>query len=269
VANGRIELIDAKIFLYTLSQVVYNRIMHASEKFTPEDSPPEEGKGKALFIRHGESGYKKLIEAMIDRPLEKDSFDPNKPIEDYDDLTKKGEQAAREEAGKLFSDLNPAHDIIYIATSPAERAVETAYLYTKEARAQGFTVIEHIEYGEKGEKEEKGIPTKGDAPSGVRKFEILQSVDMTLPGYIGDLFTPAKYYGDEPLSQENITEVFADPETPWGQIPREKQERWIRAKNIILRDDRGSWGENFFHHADEVKEIFPELQESLYKIAVF
>src|SRR3989344_9396635 len=102
------------------------------------ETTPKTAEGEAFFVRHGSAKYTKDIATIVDKPLEKSPFDPGKMVEDYSDLTEKGVEAAHEEAGKLLDTLNTEEDVIYVAASPAERAVQTADIYAEEAKKRGF-----------------------------------------------------------------------------------------------------------------------------------
>ncbi len=223
------------------------------------------------FMRHSIAGYAKAIEGIINRPLQAVPISRSTYLEDYKDLTPEGKELAERAAKKLLDGMDPENDVLYIASSPTERAVETAAIVLRLARERGFTIVDH---GEKGLRDQDQS-SKVAAHSQIRTFPALASLDMKIPAWIADLFTPRDIYAHDlkaPLSEENIDRLFINNwgvigETEEGQLTVEQQNAWKRAKQIIINDDKGTWVSNLVHHAPKIikefKDDFPELVDPI------
>ncbi len=213
----------------------------------------QERKHALVFMRHSKAEYKRLLDKLFNHPMEPVPLLDPREYDKYPDLTKEGITLAEKKAKELLDKMNPDKDILYIATSPAERAVNTAAILEKIAKERGFNVIS----------QNKQALIFGNKERSIRIFPALSSADMKIPAYLIDLFSDASIYSKEEI-ESDFAPFFKEGEA-WGdEIPEEQQKAWIKAKKTILADDKGNFGANFLYHGPRiVKEFgkyFPELE---------
>lgn len=185
-------------------------------------------------FRHQEAEYK-----LNKRVLE--SENPQGPVkpEDQDfnsDLTEKGKHEARLEAENFFKEFNPEKDAFFFASSDFVRAAETAKIYLDVAKEHGFEIITP---------EKPGSPIVEEIGDG--KIKHLQNLSLKIDNALIDqLFNHKTDYLK--LAQELGIEFDQDLIS-----------RWIKARDIIEKDNKGSWSENWRHHSEEIKQIMPEI----------
>lgn len=185
-------------------------------------------------FRHQEAEYK-----LNKRVLE--SENPQGPVrpEDQDfntDLTEKGKREARQEAEIFFKEFGPEKDAFFFASSDFVRAAETAKIYLDVAKEQGFEII---------------IPEKPGSPIveevGDGKIKHLQNLSLKIDNALVDqLFNHKTDYLK--LAQERGIEFDQDLIA-----------RWTQAREIIEKDNKGSWSENWRCHGEQIKQIMPEI----------
>lgn len=182
------------------------------------------------FIRHSNAGYttyKKVLRS--DNP----TAEFRKEEQVTPDLTEEGIELARQEAEKLFESLNSNNDILFFASSNEARAVETAYIYHKVAKEQGFQII----------KPEHSRSMLSEEMSG-GEIRVINELSIDSKNMLLDfLFVSPDKRGD----------------INWAVVDPEFKVRFDQASKIIEDDDQGSYGGNLQKHGEKVKEVFPEI----------
>lgn len=192
---------------------------------TPNTPQENEPKGDIKFIRHSKAGYKSFGEVIgSDNPDR--SIDVKEQV--LPDLTESGVELAKQEAEKVFSEMNPVTDAFFFASSDQARALETAQIYKDIATQKGFTVItpehHHNPLAERMSEEE---------------IRVIKSLSLKPESSLwGALFSPPAQLA--PINWEGV-----DPDVKL---------KWEKARQAILSDDKGNWGANFSHHSDILKE---------------
>lgn len=205
------------------------------------NSPENNSENEIKFIRHSKAGYKSFGEVI-------GSDNPDRPIDTKEqitpDLTEAGIELARQEAGKVFSEMNPDTDAIFFASSDQARALETAKIYKDIAKEKGFTVITP-------EKHLNPLAEKMDEGD----IRVIKSLSLNPESQLwAALFSPPALL----------------PQINWGSIDPETKSKWEEARKVVLEDDRGNWGSNFAHYSDTLREhgLLPEkisTAEELFK----
>ncbi|MCX6761231.1 MAG: hypothetical protein NTY33_00050 [Candidatus Moranbacteria bacterium] len=192
-------------------------------------------KEKIDFIRHSKAGYKSYKEVLNsdnpDQPL-----DINKQV--FPDILEPGIELAKQEAEKLFSEMNPETEALFFVSSNQARALETAKIYKDISKEKGFTVIvpEH-HYNplskEMNEEEIRVVETLSLKPD-----SSLWSSIYNPPAYLGSI--------------------------NWEGVEPDLKLKWEEARQIILKDDKGNWGANFSQYSDilKEKELLPNDQRT-------
>src|SRR3989344_774803 len=153
------------------------------------------------------------------------------------DLTPEGIVHAEQEAKKFLNRLNPADDTLFVVSSDEVRALQTAHIYIKEALGLGFKVEKH---------ERTGTDIARKIGEGyVRSLDSLSLHDSDM--FEDTVFNPHHL-------MPGIGHIN------WDVISLELKEKWEQARAMILADDKGSWGANFFAHAKAVSAIFPHVR---------
>ena len=151
-----------------------------------------------------------------------------------EDLTPEGGEFARTEAHKFFDLMDPDQDVFYVVSSALTRALETADMYARVAIERGFNVVRHQNTG----------------------TQIAKKIGH---GYVRSLDALTVNQGDI-VSDCVFTPESQLPQINWGAIDVEMKGRWDEARKIVLANDRGSWGANFFEHAEDVKNLLPSIK---------
>jgi len=188
-----------------------------------QEKPPET---RIYFIRHSRASYATYAERLS-------SDTPELPIDmknQLPDLPEAGIELAEKSAHEFLSKLNPEKDIVYIVSSTQMRAVETAQIYVKVAQELGIEVVE-----QESKSEEKNY---------VRPIETI-SLKNENP-ILDAIFSPAR----------------VPQEINWEAVSPETKAKYDKVRDIVLADDKGTWGANFYAHAEEVKKIIPEITTS-------
>lgn len=183
-----------------------------------------------FFIRHAQSSYETYANILK-------SKDPqgvvNSEKQVKDDLTDEGIVMAKEEAVKFLSKLNSGEDILFFVSSSESRTLTTANIYKEIALKLGFEIIH-----------QENVKCKEECAD----IRILVSLSLrNVRPFIVSIFTPEKYQTD----------------INWDAVDEGMQKKWTHARKIVLEKDYGTWGDNFYGYADEVKSIFPELKTPL------
>ena len=198
-----------------------------------KEKPSTKNNEKAYFTRHSKAKYETYIEALK-------SDDPQKAVEHEKqitpDLPERGVELAEQEAEEFLNNLDPEKDALFFVSSGEARALETANVYRRKARDRKFEIIKPEQTRSKlAEKIGKGE---------IRKLEALSiNIDNVL---LSSVFNPERQSGG----------------INWKGVDKETRRKWDRAREIISRDDQGSWGANFFHHSEAIQKIFPEIKSA-------
>lgn len=188
---------------------------------------------RLFYFRHAQALYD-AIRAKLR------SENPHGPI-DIDqqpdnDLTPEGHELAHSSARNFLSRLNPDKDALYIVSSNQMRALQTALAFVEEAKEQGFQVVLHEKTGS----------------------SVAERVGR---GYIRSLETLSHGYA-EAVSDTVFNPPSQMSEMNWDSIDPEFRRRWEKARQIVLADDKGSWGANFFAYSEQLKTLLPELRSA-------
>lgn len=207
-------------------------LINNMEKLTTisnQEKPPET---KIFFIRHSKATYASYAEKInSDNPEE--SLDLKNQLPD---LPESGIELAEKSASEFLSKLDPEKDTIYVVSSNQMRALETAQIYAQKAQEMGFEVVEN------------NIDGTNTSTKLVRTLGSLSlDQDNLVVNYV---FQP-----------EKITTTIN-----WAKVKPETIEKYNKAREIVMVDDKGTWGANFHAHANKIKEIIPEIEtpEELY-----
>lgn len=197
----------------------------------PRETPPrDEEQNDAFLVRHSKSSYATYAAAEASDPQA--AFNPAEQV--TPDLTPEGRELAREKAAELLDSLDPQKDRLFFVSSNEARALETADIYRQVAHERGFTIIKP---------ENTRNPIQEQA--GGDEVRVLQNLSLNARStLLLSLFQQEK--GARPINWEGV-----DPET---------RAKWEAAREIIKKDDGGSFGSNFVKHADAIKEIFPDVE---------
>lgn len=182
------------------------------------------------LFRHSRSGYENYGNRLIsDNP--QDSTEIRNQI--TPDLTEDGIKLCENTAEEYFGSLDPSETALFFVSSREARAMSTASIFREVARKQGFEII-------------KPQHSRSDISEKEAGGEIRGLNALTLSGnnlFANSVFNPEKYL----------------PDINWDSIDEESKKKWLQAREIILSDDKGSWGANFHFHAPKVKNIFHEI----------
>jgi len=58
--------------------------------------------------------------------------------------------------------------------------------------------------------------------------------------------------------QDYLEEMVKDKK----YVSKETRKKWKKARKIIERDNKGSWGANHYYYSKKIKEIFPHIKTS-------
>ena len=198
---------------------------------------------RAFYFRHSQALYNSYAQKVA-------SDNPRGPVDienqPMDDLTPEGHKLAHVQAEKFFTHLDHDRDVLFIVSSDQTRTLQTADIYAKAALERGFTVIQHDNTG----------------------TDIAKKIGG---GYVRSLETMSLNYGDALQDLIFNSESHMPKNINWAAAGDEYKAQWEMARQIILKDDRGSWGANFFAHADALKKILhgihtpQELYDRQYK----
>lgn len=202
-------------------------------KREPFNSPEREKEPSVYFTRHSEARYKTFTEILK-------SKNPARPFsrkeQETPDLTAEGEELAKKRAEEFFNNLDPEKDVLFFASSDQSRALETADIFRQVAKKRGFKIVkpEHV---------------RSELTKKIGEGEIRHVENLSL--HINNVLAQAVFLPKEAIEQIN-----------WEQVDPEVKKRWERAREIIDKDDKGSWGDNYYRYSDSVKEILPEIESS-------
>ena len=202
------------------------RFAPRGENFEKKEKPET----KIFFIRHSRATYATYAEKLA-------SDEPESPLDvegQLPDLPEIGVEMAKKAAHEFLGQLSPDKDILYVVSSTQMRALETARIYIDTAKAMGIEVVEH---------EKTGTDLADEVGEGhIRTLENL-SLHMENQVY-GAIFNAPSHM----------------PPINWEQVSPETKEKFEKAREIVLTDERGSWGANFAAHADAIKNFIPEME---------
>lgn len=196
--------------------------------------------------RHSISGYK-LNESII-----KSGNPEAAPSADKQwfnsDLTPEGEKLAHEKAVEFFDKLNPETDALFFVSSDLVRAAETAKIYLDHARERGFEIIIPREKKEGKEGQPSKYRNKAEEIGG----GYIRKIDCLTLDHLENMLREFVFHPDDYLrkvkDQENIS--------------TETREKWAEARKIIEKDNRGTWGNNYAAHSEEIQKIFPNVKSA-------
>ncbi|MFA6194338.1 MAG: hypothetical protein WC719_01155 [Patescibacteria group bacterium] len=196
--------------------------------------------------RHSISGYK-LNESIIksDNPEAAPSADKQWF---NSDLTSEGEKLAHEKAAEFFDKLNPETDALFFVSSDLVRAAETAKIYLDTAREKGFEIIAPRE---KKEEEVDELPKYRNKVEEIGEGYI-RKIDCLTLDHLENMLREFIFHPD------NYLKKIKNPEN----ISAETKEKWAEARKIIEADNRGTWGNNYAAHSEEIGKIFPNVKSA-------
>lgn len=204
---------------------------------------PRQGKDDEFFAtRHSISSYK-LNERIVGSDDPEAAPDADKQWFN-NDLTPEGEKLAHEKAEEFFAKLNPETDALFFVSSDLVRAAETAKIYLDTARAKGFEIIPPRE------------KTAEPRPARNKAEEIgggyIRKIDCLTLDHLDNMLREFVFHPDNYLEKiKNLDNVSA-----------ETKEKWAEARGIIEADNRGSWGNNYAAHSEEIEKIFPNVKSA-------
>ncbi|HRY82462.1 MAG TPA: histidine phosphatase family protein [Candidatus Moranbacteria bacterium] len=207
-------------------------------------------KDEAKVFRHSIAEYK------LDEGIVKSKKPEDKPRSDdqwfYRDLTLEGRELARKKAEEYFGTLNPETDALFFVSSDFVRAAETARIFMDVAKEKGFEIIwpwekdkiEHDHFDNKAEEIGEGY---------IRKIDCL-TLDHLENMLREKIFDPKKNY---------LKDVVKYPDN----VSEDTRAKWDKARTIIENDNKGSWGDNYYAHSEEISKIFSDVKsaEEVYK----
>lgn len=195
------------------------------EKMTIQSQGDTSTDPEIHLLRHSKAAYKSYSQVAgsenPDRPV-----DPEHQV--FPDLPESGVRLAQEEAEKFFASMNSESDAVFFVSSSQARALETAQVYKEVANAKGLTVI---------------TPEHDRNPAhdivGDGEIRVLRSLSIDKGNVLwGALYNPPAYI----------------PDINWSAVDAEMKVRWDAARAIVLANDHGSWGANYFQYSDILKE---------------
>lgn len=193
-------------------------------------------KGKGIvgfFLRHGPAQYKSYGEIL---KSENPSQNIKRESQEEDDLTPDGKVFARKEADKLLSGFNPSDDAVIFFSSEHMRALETAAIFKDAAKEKGIEVLNPGN-------------VRGNVAQTIGAGEIRILENLSLERM--DVLTDGVFYPEKGM-----------PNINWAAVDAETKEKWEKAHAIVMQHDYGSWGANFYHHAEAVQSVFPHIKSS-------
>jgi hypothetical protein len=282
-ANRPAELKDFQVMIPDISEEQAMSVFAAARDNADGDESIKGFEDEFIGIRHSRAKYDRVIQRTDDFPMEKIPFLSAVSARNFDDVSEKGkvlihggkvpdsDEVWESEADKLLKSLNPATDVLYIASSPVERAAQTAVIYTQKAREMGFQIVDHgdkdiVAFGPEGHANESGKRTlEAGQGVGVRKFDqSMPAMEALLPSYIADVFTPADMYDKKYLNEDKTPNYDAITGLPgWQAMPEEAKQKWLEARRYVDANNKGSWGENYYHHSEHLAKMFPEIPLAL------
>jgi len=185
---------------------------------------------RIFFIRHSRATYASYSEKLA-------SENPESALDlsaQLPDLPEAGIELAKESAQKFLSKFDSSKAVLYFVSSTQARALETAKIYSDVALDNGFEIVSH----------------QKEAPPYVRKFG---------GDYVRSLDSLSLHMENQVLASV-FNPVTNSPDINWGQIDPQVKDTFEKARQIVLSDDKGSWGANFYAHADDVKVLMPEME---------
>ncbi|MCF7815543.1 MAG: hypothetical protein K9M10_02145 [Candidatus Pacebacteria bacterium] len=211
--------------------------MFGFEQGKSNESVEIEKRMRVFFIRHSKATYASYAEAFASENPEADM----NLEEQVPDLPPAGVELAQREAEKFFETFSADEDVVYAVSSTQMRALETAKIYVDIAKARGIEVVLHEKTGmELATKVGEGYVRTLDTLSLGSKNQLILSA-FNSPAYL--------------------------PKVNWEKVGNETRRMFEKIKEIVSKDDKGSWGANFDAHAEEAKKIDPSIvtSEELYE----
>lgn len=223
-----------------------NNLEKMGQPVNPQDRPQDESarrKNDEFFAtRHSISEYK-LNESIAASDNPEAAPDADKQWFNSD-LTPAGEKLAREKAEEFFAKLDPETDALFFVSSDLVRAAETAKIYLDTARAKGFEIIPS---------REKAVEPR---PARNKAEEIgagyIRKIDCLTLDHLENMLREFIFHPDDYLKK------IPDP----NNVSAETREKWAEARRIIEADNRGTWGNNYAAHSEEIEKIFPNVKSA-------
>jgi phosphohistidine phosphatase SixA len=185
---------------------------------------------RIFFIRHSRASYSSYAEKLAsDEPESPISLDSQLP-----DLPESGVELAEKSAESFLSNFDNTDTALFIVSSTQARALQTAKIYSEVAIDKGFEITAH----------EKDYDNHVSEFGGeyVRKLESLS------------------LHSENQVFQSVFNPANNSPKINWEAVRSETKEKFDMAREIVMADDQGSWGANFYLHATKVKELIPEIE---------
>ncbi len=156
-------------------------------------------------------------------------------------LEPKGVDLANQQAHTLLRILDPAYDTLCVVSSDQIRAIETANIYIQAAKQYKFHLVNHG----------KHTGTKLADKVGNGSIRTLDTLSLGKGGAIE--YSVFNTHGSVEINWEGVT----DPDL---------YKQWNKARSIVLENDQGTWGGNYYCNSEKVREILPEIStpEDLY-----
>lgn len=150
------------------------------------------------------------------------------------DLTAAGIELAEAKSQELFKHMNPQTDRLFFVSSNEARAIGTADIYRKAAAEKGFDIVGHKKTGSKLAEEVGG-----------NEIRVLNTLSLNPKNTL-------------------LFHVYSNnaPDINWGDQDAAFVEKWKKARAIIEKNNKGSWGGNFLAYGDEIEKIFPEVESA-------
>ena len=197
----------------------------------PEE--PQQDPQKMHFLRHSKAAYGSYAQVL-------DSENPDRPIDlnkqKVPDLLPAGVELAIKEAEAFLSKLNPETTALFFVSSSQSRAFETAHIYKEIAKQKGFTILapEHP----------RNTQSNSDA-----EIRVVRALSLKPDSSLwASIYNPPAYMA--PIN--------------WDAVDSETKARWDAARTLILADDKGSWGANYAHYSDLLKQkkMLPDTEST-------
>lgn len=190
--------------------------------------------GSRFFnFRHSKAIYKEYEKKLAsDNPQSKIDIE----AQESDDITPEGHDFARKQAHAFLDLMDPHKDIFYIVSSNQTRAIQTADIYARVAMERGFNVVRHKKTG-------------------------TELADKIGEGYVRAIDSLSLNF-QHPLEDAVFNPEAFLPKINWAAVDPSVKAKWEQAHQIVLANDNGSWGANFFEHAEEIKKIFPYMKSA-------
>lgn len=182
------------------------------------------------FFRHGNANYKEY-EKIREGKNPQESFNPQN--QDELDLTEAGRELSQNKANIFFNELDPHKTKLFFVSSNEARAIETASIFKKIAEEKGFNIL---------------------TPENTRS----DFVDKYTDGNI-------RVIDSLSINPQNILMAVSifntgkqDTTSFFDKLDEQTKEKWIKVRNIIDQNDKGSWAKNYKEYGEMVKGFLPD-----------